>query len=138
MKTKQLSKGLTLILLLLSGIVNGQIMYEWQHTYDHGNTDRALDVRNQGSTYIHVAGVREGAGGMRIVTQKYNTAGNLIWTKTGNNYLTGDLLFLERDGSFNTFVVTVNAAIGGFSITKYNSNATQVWRKNFTEVPVGL
>jgi hypothetical protein len=126
-----------IISFFISSFVSAQILFEWQNMYDHGAIDKALDVRNHGTTSIHVAGIRQSAGGWRIVTQKYSPSGTLYSTHTASTYLPGNLLFLDRDGSYNTFVITDRPG-GGYCIIKYNYSGSQAWKKNFSERPVGL
>jgi hypothetical protein len=137
-------KKFTLNMMLLAFAVTlnlstkAQVTFNWSHTYDGGNTDRALVVNPEDPNFIHVAGTTEKAAGLKIYTEKYKANGTPLWSRTGNTLLTGDVLFMKRDASLNTFVVCVNASITGYTIIKYNVNAKELWRKNFLERPVGL
>ena len=135
---KNLNKkiGLVIVALLFFQITNAQVIFEWGSIYDGGSTDKALLVTPAGESFIHFAGTRSVGGGTKIYTRKYSTSGILKWSRTGNTFLPGNLLFIQRDASFGTYVICVSG--GSYALIKYGIDGTQKWIRTITENPVGL
>lgn len=113
----------------------------WQKTFDYsGLNDRALAIAVDNSGNILITGEATSlTNGTDIITQKYNSAGTLMWSAIHNGSANGDDkgLGLATDNSGNVYVCgySTNTGTGkDFTVIRYNSTGVPqyVYTKNGT------
>lgn len=107
--------------------------------YKDGLRDMAVDAA--GNVYLtgYTYSLPEGTSQLRsynYVTLKYNTNGELIWTKTyGPNAGYDDFpRVLQIDAAGNTYVAGYSWGVGtyaNYATVKYDANGNQVWAKRY-------
>lgn len=105
-----------LFFLMLS--INAQVNQEWAQTYNPG-ANNAMALDNSGNIYA------TGSSGSTMLLQKYDAAGNLLWTQTiipGST--TGVAYAVAVDG--NGDVIITGRGNVGFTI-KYDANGQLLW-----------
>jgi len=134
---KKLKTTLTIFLIFIAYGVSA-IDYEWARWYNGGGVDRGLNVitRSNGNSYL--AGVSAFPGGSKVVTSTYSFDGVLTSLDVGNTFLSSsNVKKIERDGSRNIYVLCENGP-SSFTLIKYNKDAEERWRRNFTNYVVGF
>jgi hypothetical protein len=125
--------------LLIKYDLNGNIL--WQRTFDYaGLNDRALAITVDNSGNVIITGEATSASnGTDIITRKYDTNGNLLWSATYNGSANADdkALGVVTDNSGDVYLCgyTSNTGTGkDFSVIRYNSTGVQqyVYTKNGT------
>lgn len=144
-KSSALSASMMLIMLILLSSISSmaQPNPQWARSFNNTNandddvTQKSI-VDGSGNVYITVYSKGTNTG-FDILTLKYNSAGDLLWSKRYNNDAfngTDDPNDMAIDNSGNVYIVgssnrsnTKSDAI----LIKYNSSGTQqwVWRSNF-------
>jgi hypothetical protein len=107
--------------------------------YKDGIRDLAVDAAGNvyltGYSYSGVEG--NGLRSYNYVTLKYDTNGNLLWTKyyAGNPGYDDFPLSLKIDASGNAYVTGYSWGIGtyaNYATVKYDANGNQMWAKRFS------
>lgn len=125
--------------LLIKYDLNGNIL--WQKTFDYsGLNDRALAITVDNSGNVIITGEAISLGnGTDIITRKYDTNGNLLWSSTYNGTANADDkgLGVITDNSGDIYLCGYSSNTGtgkDFTVIRYNSSGVQqyVYTKNGT------
>ncbi len=126
-------------LLFISKLTQSQPTQQWASRYNNGSTDqcKAMTVDASGNVYVTGSSRSGGAFTEDIATNKYNSAGTLIWSKrfvgTGFGEDIGNSIAV--DGAGNVYVTgrtwTGAASNNDIVTIKYNSAGDSVWVKKF-------
>ena len=132
-----MKKILTAAALLLCVIcINAQVTQEWVQTYTGGNLapwNKGIAPDNSGNVYT--AGSYYNGSVTSMLLQKYDAAGNLVWTQ---NYLpagstTARALAMAVDGNGDVIVSgTINNNTNIGFTRKYDPNGQLLWSQSST------
>jgi hypothetical protein len=131
---KNILQSLTFV-LVLSNLCFSQYSPEWINRYEYlnGSWDEPYAMTADSAGNVYVTGKSYGEStGFDICTIKYNSLGNLQWTKryTGPNLADDVPYAIAADKTGNVYVV--GKSYGGssdsdFTVIKYNSAGAQQW-----------
>jgi uncharacterized delta-60 repeat protein len=124
-----------LIFLLLPFWVYTQPTLEWEARYNGqaNNSDYATAMCTDIFSNIYVTGRSAGANNFNdIVTVKYNSSGDSLWTKiyNGPSNFSDEALAITTDNAGNVYVCGKSFSISGlddFITIKYNSTGVEQW-----------
>ena len=129
-----------LVLLLLLCPFGNRVSAQtpvWSKRYDSGVVDSSMDVRlTSTGSFVHFAGVSRNGTTYKLVTRCFDPAGNEQWTRVGNTFLPGEVLFVKRDYQFNTVMICKSAST--YTLIRYDVNAIETFRKTLTDRPIGM
>src|SRR5690242_16437239 len=119
------------LLVLLIAICQAQrtqaVFFDWAKYYDGGSINKGLHAQTDALGNAYLTGAADLPGGSKIISSAYNDAGTLLWQRTGNTFLPGTVIQVERDAALNTFVLCQVAA-SSYTLIRYNANAIEKWR----------
>ncbi|MBL0105348.1 MAG: T9SS type A sorting domain-containing protein [Bacteroidetes bacterium] len=127
------------VYLLFSAFFNGASAqtFQWSKRYDSGVVDSCIDVRlTSTGSLVHLAGVTKNGSSQKLVTRCFDPAGVEQWTRIGNTFLPGEILFFKRDFQFNTVLLCKNGTI--YTLIRYDVNNIETFRKTLTDRPIGM
>ena len=106
-------------MLLLKYDSNGN--YQWHSTWgpETFNEGNGVVVNTSGDIYI------AGRAGGELAFLKYNSAGNLVWSKINTSLLVGDDIGIDEAGFF--YICGRNKASSNKYLSKFNSNGGLIW-----------
>ncbi|MBK8381388.1 MAG: SBBP repeat-containing protein [Ignavibacteria bacterium] len=119
---------------------NGAVL--WTRNYDFGSSDFANKVIVDNAKNVYVIGysISTANTGHDYRTIKYDSSGNLKWTKMFN-YLsssTDEPSDIAVDNSGNVYVTgTSRTTVSFYSTIKYNSSGDSVWYKYYVNIGEG-
>lgn len=115
---------------------SGQKVWDRYYGVTPGNVeDRGLGIAVDADNFIYVTGFTTNADGYTdIVTQKYDQAGNVLWTdlQDGDFHLNGQGLGVAVGPTGNVYTTGFVSGPNGTDIVliKYNSNGVIQWNKS--------
>lgn len=126
----------------------------WVRTFDRNNNgDKGSAIKVDASGNVYVLGTVSSITGNDIITLKYNSVGDTLWTRTYNNISVNQDeagVAISIDASGNVYVTgnsdsDPSAGINDDFVTiKYNSSGVQQWSKTYNgtgslgDIPVGV
>ena len=113
------------------------VFFEWSDSYDGGGVDKSLHVMTDASSDAYLTGITSLPGGNKIISSAYTANGTLLWQRTANTFVPGTVKQVERDNALNTFVLCEISTFA-YTLIRYNSNAVEMWRHNYSNYIVGF
>ena len=137
--------GAMLALLLAVGVAGAETPYllGWVRQLGSPGNDRAESVATDGSGNVYISGFTDGnlgganAGGLDAFLVKYNSAGNLLWTRQFGTTAQETGGSVKVDGSGNAYVAgRTYGSLGGANaggedafLVKYDSGGGLLWKR---------
>lgn len=113
------------------------IDFQWYRTYNGGLNDATIHTAAVGSYVFTVSTVTQ-AGGTKILTTSYNTAGVLGAQYLGSTYLSSaNVKQVLRDDALGIYILCENSPTS-YTIIKYRPNGVEAWRRNYANYLVGM
>jgi hypothetical protein len=109
----------------------------WEMTYDGGGAtnevDKAVSVKLDVIGNVYVTGTSTGASD-DIVTIKYDSAGNMLWSRRYDSGWNDRATAFAVDSAGNSYITGMTYAGGAPAIVtlKYDSSGTQQWYKTYS------
>ncbi|HEX2787875.1 MAG TPA: SBBP repeat-containing protein [Ignavibacteria bacterium] len=115
---------------------NEQWVKKYSGAGSFADEPRGLAIDNSGNIFV-CGRIWNGAGGDDYVTLKYNTAGELLWSKTyngtgNNNDQPNSITINLNDDVFVTGQSFGNGTARDYVTIKYNSNGDEQWVKRYS------
>ena len=127
-------------LILCSSFINAQVTQEWVQTYAGGNPapwNKGIAPDNSGNVYT--AGSYYNGSVRSMLLQKYDAAGNLLWTQTylpaGSTSTSANAVAVDGNGDV---IVTGKTAFNAGFTRKYDLNGQLLWSQSTSFVTFSL